>query len=224
MSDRTNSKILNSKLKQMTAVAAPKKKRRKRPALAAAPRRRRTTHHHAKPKTRRRRRLGAGGSTTMMGAVQVGIKGGAGGAIHEIPRFFTKLDFWPQIGYDLAGTIVLAKYAKQKEAAAGFAGAAVSRHMDRMFHKQMNDNLEDYEWVDEDLLQDSGFDDEFGDAIVSDDDGNMFALADDGESYEHIGHMDDMDLDDESMGDELENVSMIPLQGNPYALNHGYGY
>lgn len=218
MSDRTNTKILNSKLKKMTV---PKKKRRKRPALAAAPRRRRVTHHHAKPKTRRRRLSAGPAGTTLKGMLYTGIKGGAGGAIHEIPRFFTKMDTWPQIGFDVVGTVILAKYAKSPTMAAGFAGAAVSRHMDTMFHKHMNDNLEDHEWVDSDLLEDSGFDDEFGDAIVSDDDGNMYALADDGESYEHIGHLDDMD--DEGMGDELENISMIPLQ-NAYALQHGYGY
>lgn len=205
------------------AATAPKKRRKRRTPTMAAPRKRRV--HHAKPAARRRRRLGDSGTTSLWGSVKNGFKGAAGGAIHEVPRFFTKLDTVPQIGFDIVGTVLLATLAKQPAASAGFAGAATSRWMDRMFKKSMNDDLQDFEYVDPNTLSDSGFDDEFGDAVVMDDDGNLFALSDDGETYEMIGHMDDMDDDgmNDDFGDDLEDVSMIPLQGgNPYALSNEY--
>jgi hypothetical protein len=143
------------------------------------------------------------------------VKGGIGGALHEVPRFVTKLSPMMQIVYDVAGTVVLAKFMKQPEVSLGFAGASVSRHMEQIFKKSLKDNLEDYDYVDPSTLSDSGFDDESGNAVVMDDEGNMYALADDGESYEPVGHIDDFELED-----PLQKSALINLNDNPYALSN----
>lgn len=202
------------------AAAAPKKRRKRAKPTMAAPRKRRVHHHH-KAAPRRRRRLGdSGGTTSIMGAIKNGVKGGIGGALHEAPRFVTKLSMPMQIGWDILGTIALAKFAKQPSMSAGFAGAAAAKHMESMFSKAMHDNLEDYDYVDPSTLSDSGFDDEFGDPIVMDDDGNLYALSEDGEGYEEMGHMDDFD------GANVEDASMLNLQsgGSAYALQEENEY
>lgn len=204
----------------MTQLAARKKRRRKAPVMAA-PRRRRATHHHKAP-VKRRRRLSAGGGITggIKGAIGTGFKGGLGGALHVAPKFVTKLDTMFQIGWDLVGVVGLSMM-KQPQMAAGFAGAAVSNHMQEVFKKSMNDELHDHHYVDPNMLSDSGFQDEFGDPIHMDDDGELYALSDMGD-YEHIGHMNDLQG---GMNDTagINGVSMVPLQ-DPYALSHGNPY
>jgi hypothetical protein len=196
-------------------TAAPKKRKKRAKPLMAAPRKRRVHHHHKAP-ARRHRRLSAGPrGTSIPGMLLTAGKGAIGGALHEAPRFVTKLSMPMQIGWDIIGTLALAKFAKSPTMSAGFAGAAAAKHMESMFSKAMHDNLEDYDYVDPSTLSDSGFDDEFGDPIVMDDDGHMYALNDDGESYHEIGHMDDFD------DANVEDASMINLQANGYALQSG---
>jgi hypothetical protein len=201
----------------MTVVA--KKKRRRKAPVMAAPRRRRTHHHKAPAK--RRRRLSSGAPTGgMKGMFMNGVKGGAGGAIHVAPKFVMKLETPVQIAWDIMGTMGLA-YFKWPQVAAGFAGAAVSDHIQEQFKKEMHDDFQDAEWVHPDTLSDSGFDDDDGNPLEMDDDGNLYALNDDGD-YEHYGHMDDFQGGMNDM-DGINGVSMLPLQsGNPYALSNPY--
>src|ERR1700761_8383042 len=223
MSDKKKLQILNSKLTQMTAT--PKKRRRRKSPAMAAPRRRRVTHH--KPATRRRRRLNDGGTGNIKGMVTMGLKAAAGGAIHEAPRFLKEpLSDMMQGAWDVGGAYAIAKIGKSPTAAAGFVGAAASRWMDKLFHKSMHDgyDLSAYEYVDPDTLSDSGFDDDFGDPVMMDDDGNMYALNEMGDGYDLAGHIDDYDdgMHDNGMDDDMEDLALINLQDSPYELQAGY--
>jgi hypothetical protein len=79
-----------------------------------------------------------------------------------------------------------------------------------------DEGMEDAEYVDADTLSDTGYMDDNGNMILSDANGNVYALNDNGE-LEEMG-------DAYSLNDGMQTVSMVPLSDDPYALSMASGY
>lgn len=198
-------KVKSKPRKRATSMIKRRKPRRKRRTTTTT----RSTLS-SKPRVRRRRRrkglLSSNGTMTVT-AKHTGA-GAVGGGLFLATRMFN-MPLWVRglIGY--GGSVALAMM-NSPFVGAGMAGATTYFLGQTLLPSTLlKDDLEETDYVDSDTLEDTGYIDEYGNSIVMDDDQVMYALNDDDE-LEAIG--DAYDLAD------MQNVSMIPLQDDPYAL------
>lgn len=203
---------------------------RKRTSAVARPR---STRRRSSP--RRKKALSSGGSTqkklTIMKTISNMGGGIVGGGVYVAPKFLWKFPLWGKILYGV-GAASMANVFKSPNVGSGIMGATMLDVAQSLASVGLKDEgLEDVEYVDPSTLSETGFEDEAGNKIVMDDDGVVYALNGNGE-YQAIGNRNDLpmdDDDDEGMGEDLQTVSMLPLQdiyalsgGNNYSLGAGY--
>ncbi len=199
-----------SKPRKRVNTMATKKRRKRRTTKTTAVRRRLS----AAPKSRRRRRRkGLADGVTKSGLVKSGksaLAGSAGGALFLGTRL-VKLPLWARTSLGYAAAIALGMF-NAPSVGAGMAGATTYHLGQALLPATMlNDGeMEDTDWVDADTLQDTGQVDENGNNIVMDEDGVAYALNDDNE------------LEAIEEGSNMQGVSMLPLQDNPYSLANPY--
>lgn len=214
---RVKSKSKTKPRKRRPIPMATRKRRRK------STRRRSTAVRSLSTKPRRRRRRGMLSSS---GSLMTSAKGAGAGAIGGAAFVATRLIPMPlyvrtAVGY--VGALGAAMFLKMPFVGAGLAGATTANLLQNLLPATMlhDDDLQETNYVDPNTLSDTGMDDENGDPIVMDENGNAFALAED-------GTMNDVDMGE---GNNMQNVSMVPLfdnnpyalaEQNPYALASGY--
>jgi len=201
---------------------AKKKRKRTGPRRSRTRRRTSTTAMSSRGTTRRRttrrRKKGFLHDTgkTLMTIGKGTLSGAAGGAAYGA----VTAHFKPSVMVKTLGGVAIAMgfaYFGMPFMGAGLAGATGSDAAKEAMTKfGLADGMTDVEYVDADSLSDSGYDDENGNAIVMDDDGIMYRLADDGDGYEAIG--DAYSLQD---GYALENGYALEDVGN-YQLLPAY--
>jgi len=201
-------------------MATAKKKTTKKRRTTRAPQRARSTTRRKRTTTRRKKKAlssGGGGNSRVTWAKALSVSGGGavGGALYTAPQFFVKLPWWGKGLYAIAASVTAAKF-KAPSIGAGMSGAFVQDMAKTLFSTSLKD-LDNANYVDASTLSDSGYLDEDGNQVLCDNDGTMFALADDGE-YVPVGNMADMDI---------QTTSMLPLQDayslqDPYSLQDAY--
>jgi hypothetical protein len=209
-----NSDKLKSKLKKMATTT--QKKRKTTKSVVSSPRRKRATTSKAPVKRRRRLGSNAPGKIGLLKAAKNTLGGAMGGAIYTVPSFVIGLPWWGKLVWGVGGAIGL-NLLKMPSLGSGQAGAMTNDLARSLMPTLLKDgDLEDAEYVDPRTLSDTGFEDEAGNQVVSDSNGNVFSLNDRGE-YQMIGTTKDL-----PMNDGLPSVSMLPLQDNPYNLQDAY--
>jgi hypothetical protein len=215
-------KKVKSKIKRKTPMIT--RRRRKRASRKTPFSRPRTLS--AAPRRRRRRKRGflsAGGNSGLMANVKHNFQGALGGAAFTATRLI-QMPLWMRLLLGAGGSMGLSM-AGLPFIGAGLMGATTYHAGQTLLPATLlnddGEDLEDADFVDADTLEDSGYTDEQGNAIVMDDDGIMYTLNDDGD-LEAIG--DAYSLNEDS---DMQTVSMIPMQdqyslNSPYSLASGY--
>lgn len=197
------------------------KKRKTRKRSTSRPSIRKVMTLSGSPK-RRRRKSGLLSSST---AKNIGMTikhngaGAIGGVIASATRL-VKLNPFMRAGIVFAGAIG-ASMLKAPFIGAGMSGVAGYMVAEQLIPIGMlADDMEDAEFVNADVLSDTGETDTNGNPIVMDDNGNAYALNEAGE----LERLNDSEF---NLSDDLQNVSMLPLQdayalSNPYNLSSSY--
>lgn len=202
------------------------KKRRRRTTrsvspMSARPRRRRrrsslSASHRARPRKRRRSRgLSDGPKKNWGQAVMASVGGASGGALYIAPKFLFTMPWYGKLIYGTVLSVGAHKFGFPN-VGSGAAGAMVQDLATQYLGTSLKD-LTDTEYVDPNTLNDTDLEDEHGNAVLSDDDGILYVMNDDGDAVA-IG-----DAYSLAEGSNLQNVSMLPLQ-DPYALQGSGAY